>query len=77
MRGYDSADLSRQYSASYRWLVELIDAGRRVTADAHGVYIDGELATVVRARAERAERKQREREVALLRSGVDTSTGRR
>lgn len=43
MRGYDSAELSRQYAANYRWLVELMDSGRRVTADARGVYIDGEV----------------------------------
>lgn len=43
---------------SYRWLVELMDAGRRVTADAHGVFVDGELASKVAERAKRAEHKR-------------------
>lgn len=45
---------------NYRWLVEIMDAGRRVTADNHGVYIDGELASVVQAREERAQAARKE-----------------
>lgn len=39
-----------RYAASYRWLVELMDNGQTVTADAHGVYVNGELATAYMAR---------------------------
>lgn len=53
MRGYASADRSRQYAANYRWLVELMDNGHRITADSHGVYVDGELASAYMKRAQR------------------------
>ena len=60
-RGYPSAESSCQYARNYRWLVELMDAGRRVTANAHGVYIDGELASVVAERGRRAEERATQR----------------
>jgi hypothetical protein len=59
MRGYESSDRSREYAANYRWLVELMDAGHRVTADAHGVYVDGMLASECARRGERAPRRAR------------------
>lgn len=43
--GKTSSDRSRGYAENYRWLVELMDNGHRVTADAHGVYVNGELAS--------------------------------
>lgn len=71
MRGYDwdpsgsgltSSEWSRLYAANYRWLVELMDTGHRVTSDAHGVYVDGELASAYMARArKRAEHPTRPR----------------
>lgn len=39
------------YAANYRWLVELMDNGHRVTADDHGVYVDGILASDYMAKA--------------------------
>lgn len=61
MRGYESSDRSREYGANYRWLVELMDAGRRVTADAHGVYVDGDLASKVQGRGKRKTKAERKR----------------
>lgn len=59
--GKTSSDRSREYAANYRWLVELMDAGRRVTADSHGVFVDGVLASEYARRgvmaAQRAERR--------------------
>lgn len=47
---------------NYRWLVELMDAGRRVTSDGRGVYIDGELASKAIEREQRAEQRKRQAE---------------
>jgi len=60
MRGYESSDRSREYAANYRWLVEVMDAGRRVTADSRGVYVDGELASKVQEKARHTERREKQ-----------------
>lgn len=75
--GKNSSDRSRQYARNYRWLVELMDAGHRVTADAHGVYIDGELASVVQARGERAERRKQERHAVAAKEAARPERTRR
>lgn len=67
-RGYESSDRSREYAANYRWLVDLMDAGRRVTADAHGVYVDGMLASEYAKHGERAVKRARPRRGAPARS---------
>jgi len=56
-RGYESSERSREYAANYRWLVELMDAGHQITADAHGVYVDGELASAYVDRGRRAAKR--------------------
>lgn len=55
--GMTSSDRSRMYAANQRWLVELMDAGRAVTSDARGVYVDGELASKVAERNRKAAEK--------------------
>jgi hypothetical protein len=60
--GLQSWERDLQYAHNYRWFVELMDAGRRVTADAHGVYVDGELASKVQDRERRAEQRKRRTE---------------
>lgn len=52
--GLNSSDRSRMYAANYRWLVELMDNGHRVTAYAHGVYVGDELASAYMARQRKA-----------------------
>lgn len=51
--GLQSWERDLRAARNYRWLVEIMDAGHRVAADAHGVYVEGMLASEYAKRAER------------------------